>query len=142
MPDVESPLQTADPAPNRRRVRLDRALRMDELLAAVPVVNRAVRVEDHGQVVRLYVPIRKRWWMRGPVSWALPMRDEKAMQLDKLGAEVWRACDGVRDVEAVVERFAAAHKLRFAEARVSVMEFLKMLMQRNLVVLVGKGGDD
>lgn len=114
------------------------ALDLAELLALVPVRNRAVRESRHERTLILYTPIRKRWWMGPPLSW-LPgvyFRDEKGVALDRLGEEVWQACDGERTVEQIVDVFAARHKLRFHEARLSVMAFLKMLMQRSLIVLV------
>jgi hypothetical protein len=107
----------------------------DQLLDAVPVCNRAVRVERHADSVLLWVPIRRRPWMRGPLAWLLPFRKEKGIALDVVGTEIWSACDGLCRVEDIIERFAERHKLRFHEARVSVSSFLKSLCERNLLVL-------
>lgn len=107
-----------------------------DLLAMIPVRNGAVRSQVHKGTLILYVPTQRRWWM-GPLS-LLPgvrFRMEKGHALDRLGEEVWLACDGRRSVEAIVEGFADRHKLRFHEARLSVMAFLRMLAQRNLVAL-------
>lgn len=108
---------------------------LDQLLDAVPMHNRAVRVEPHGATVTLWVPIRQRWWMRGPLSWLLPFRSEKGVALDVIGSEVWSSCDGDRSVEDIVAGFAERHRLRFHEARSSVTQFLKSLVERRLVVL-------
>ncbi|MEM9914997.1 MAG: PqqD family protein [Planctomycetota bacterium] len=113
------------------------AVNITQLLAAVPTRNAAVREEQRGEALVLFVPIRRRWWLRGPLSWCLPLRGEKGVALDALGQEVWRACDGQRDLEALVEAFAQRHRLGFHEARLTVMRFLRMLAQRNLLVLVG-----
>ena len=110
-------------------------LSLEALLDAVPVANQAARVESYGDLVVIYLPIRQRWWMRPPISWALPYREEKGVELDKLGTEVYRAVDGKRTVEQIVESFADQHKLRFHEARLAVMQFLRSLAQRNVVVL-------
>jgi hypothetical protein len=110
------------------------------LLDAVPMQNRAVRVESHGSTFTLWVPIRRRWWMRGPLSWALPFRSEKGVALDVIGSEVWSACDGERRVEDIVAAFAQHHRLRFHEARSSVTQFLKSLVERRLLVLAVPGG--
>jgi hypothetical protein len=110
-----------------------------QLLDAVPMCNRAVRVERRGNALILWVPIQRRWWMSGPLGWFLPFRGEKGIELDALGQQVWQACDGERCIEEIVEEFAAEHRVRFHEARLSVMQFLRALMQRNLVALVVPG---
>lgn len=104
-------------------------------LAAVPVKNHAVRQETRGGALVLFVPLRERWWMRGPVSWWLPLRREKGVALDALGQKVWGLCDGQRDLEAIIEYFAKDHRLGFHEARLSVMRFMRMLAVRKLIVL-------
>lgn len=111
------------------------------MLAAIPTRNAAVREETRGDALVLFVPLRKRWWMNGPVSWCLPLRDEKGVALDALGQEVWQACDGQRDLETIIEAFADRHRLGFHEARLTVMRFLRMLAQRNLLVLVGQAAE-
>jgi hypothetical protein len=105
------------------------------LLDAVPMANRAVRVEERGETLILFVPIQRRWWMKGPLTWALPFRPEKGIALDQLGTEVWRACDGERTVERIIDEFAERHRVRFHEARNSVVSFLHSLLQRKLLVL-------
>jgi hypothetical protein len=80
------------------------------------------------------VPIRRRFWLTG-LAWFLPFRKEKGIALDAVGSTVWVACDGRRRVEEIVEGFAARHQLRFHEARLSVGQFLRSLVERNLLVL-------
>lgn len=109
-----------------------------QMLDLVPAANRAARAEHHGQTLILYVPIQKRWWMRGPLSWILPFRSEKGVALDSLGREVWEACDGRRTIEHIAEAFAARHRVRFHEAKLSVVTFLRSLVERGVVVLVLK----
>ena len=128
---------TRPPKPTPSRARPKQGLGLAQTLAAVPVVNRAVRQETRGEALVLFVPLRRRWWMAGPVSWWLPLRRERGVALDRLGREVWDLCDGRRDLEAVVDRFAQRHRLGFHEARLTVMQFLKMLVERKLLVLVG-----
>lgn len=107
-----------------------------QVLDAVPTCNRAVREERRAGALVLWVPIQRRWWMSGPVGWLLPFRREKGIELDALGQQVWQACDGERRIEQIIEDFAREHQVRFHEARLSVMQFLRALMQRNLVALV------
>lgn len=106
------------------------------VLDVVPVVNAAVRVEWQSPGALLWVPIQPRWWMGPPLSWLLPYRRERGIALDGLGRQVLEACDGKSSVERIVERFADAHRLRFHEARQSVLVFLKMLLERKVIAFV------
>ena len=110
-------------------------LSLGALLDSVPVANEAARVEKHGEGLVVYLPIRPRWWMSPPMSWVLPYRTERGVALDPLGSEVYRAVDGRQTIEQIVVAFAESHRLRFHEARLAVMQFLKMLAQRNIIVL-------
>ena len=108
---------------------------LSHLLRTVPVANRAATVKIAGEGLHVLLPIRRRWWMRPPLSWVLPYREHRTVALDRLGREVYEAVDGRRTVEAIVERLAEAHRLRFHEARMAVMQFLRMLAERNIVIL-------
>ncbi len=129
---------------------------LTQWLQAVPTPNRAVReqfrpapgrgcpeaaADPSGDLVTLFVPLRRRWWTAGPVGWLLPLRTERGVALDALGTWVWRACDGQRSVESVVEAFAELHELGFHEARLTVTMFLQKLAQRRLLVLIGPTRD-
>jgi hypothetical protein len=116
-------------------------LEPERLLDAVPAANRAVRVERRGSSVVLFVPIQQSFWTGPPFSWFLPFRKERGFALDALGEEVFSACDGQRTLEQIIERFAERHRLRFHEARVSVMQFVRMLSERKLVALIVASGE-
>lgn len=107
----------------------------EQVLRARPTANRAVREERTATGVVLFVAIARPAWLRA-ASWFLPLRSERGFALDQIGEEVWHACDGSHSLEAVVDEFAARHRLRFHEARVLVAQFLKTLTERNLVALV------
>jgi hypothetical protein len=107
------------------------------LLDLVPVKNGAIRQEERGTRLVLWVPLRRRWWMGPPIAWILPFRSEKGVELDAIGQQVFGACDGTRTTEQIIEEFAARHRLRFHEARLSVLSFLRSLAERKLVALVG-----
>jgi hypothetical protein len=110
-----------------------------DLRDSVPVPNRAVRAgreqQDGGQVLR--IPLKRRWFMRPPLTWLLPLSRERVVALDAIGREVWQACDGQRTVEEIVEEFAARHRLSFHAARLSVLQFLQQLTRRGIVVMAG-----
>jgi hypothetical protein len=111
------------------------ALDPARLLDLVVVRNAAVRTEERAGQLVLWVPIEQRWWMGPPLSWLLPFRKEKGVELDALGREVFSECDGERRLEEIIERFAERHRVRFHEARQSVVHFLSLLFERKLVTL-------
>jgi len=45
-------------------------------------------------------------------------------------------CDGERTVEAIIDAFAAEHRLTFHEARVAVGGYLRSLMARGALAMV------
>ncbi len=117
--------------------RASETLTEEQVLDAVPMRNQSVRVEWRGSDrVVIYVALKQRWFMQPPWSWLLRVRKEAGYELEGLGREVWEACDGKRTVEAIIDGFAEKHHLRFHEARLSVLAFLRQLIQRGMVVLV------
>lgn len=104
------------------------------LMAAIVVRNKLVRAEPIAAGVRLKAPLKdsklRAWLARGE------SRSEKIFELDALGAFTWECIDGRRTVEAIVRRFAEEKKVNLREAEVAVVEFLRMLVRRNLVGLV------
>ncbi|HEY4328552.1 MAG TPA: PqqD family protein [Phycisphaerae bacterium] len=110
----------------------------EALLGAVPVRNPVVREsrregdEAGVMVLRLtapLVPSRLRGLIGGKKM------AEKSFDLDALGAFVWESLDGRRNVEELIEYFAAEKRVNVREAEVAVLAFLKMLAQRNLLAL-------
>jgi len=113
----------------------------ERLLDALPRRNAAVAMERRGSTLVLWIPLRRRWWT-GAVAWAFPLRDRKGFALDTLGEEVWNACDGEHEVERIIEEFAERHRIRFHDAKVSVLQFLRTLIERKLVAVVVEGPAD
>ena len=108
-----------------------------DVLEAIPVRNEAIRAERKSEnETVVWVPVKRRWFMGPPLSWLMPFSKERGVGLDRLGTEVWDACDGKRRTEELVEEFAARHHLTFHEARISVLTFLRELTRRGLVAMV------
>jgi hypothetical protein len=64
--------------------------------------------------------------------------DEKGTRtfvLDKLGREVYEACDGQRRVRDLVSKFAQKHRVSLAEAEHSVTTYLRTLLTKGLLVM-------
>lgn len=114
------------------------SLNLDDLLESVPVRNRSVRSQSRGErETVVFVPIRRQWYMGPPLSWFMPLSKDRAVALDGIGREVWDGCDGVNTVERIVENFSSSHHVSFHQARLSVMEFLRLLTRRGMIAVVG-----
>jgi hypothetical protein len=135
-PTTSTSAVAAEQTMRKPRPRLDPG----RLLDAVPVPNQALRIEDDGRGLLLWVPIRRRFWMRPPFAWFFPFRSEKGLALDALGRQVFRACDGQRTTEQIIEDFANSHGIRFHEARLAVLTFLRSLLERNIVAMAFADG--
>ena len=110
-----------------------------EYLAACVYRNEAMEVEElRSGRCRVAVPLKRPRWLVPPLTWILPFSSHRRVELDELGSEVLRLCDGRRSVEEIIEKFASSHKLTFREAQVSVTTFLKQLTQRGIIVIVGQ----
>jgi hypothetical protein len=69
-----------------------------------------------------------------------PAEVNRSYVMDNFGREVYEACNGSRNVSAIVRDFSKRHNVSIAEAELSVSTFLKTLMSRGLVaMLMGKG---
>lgn len=106
-------------------------------LLAVPRRNEAAHVDEADPLrVVIRVRTRKPWYLNvPPLRWMVPVRPERQTVLDKLGSEIWRLCDGRRTVEAIVDAFAAAHRLTFHESRTAVSAYLASLVQRGALAM-------
>lgn len=56
--------------------------------------------------------------------------------LDELGAKVMRMIDGRANVAGIIKRFGKEMSLHPREAEVGVVEFLKLLMNRGIVMMM------
>lgn len=89
--------------------------------------------QDNGRVL-LVVPLAMRPWMRLARAF-MPVPTERKVELDEVGSDVWRWCDGERTVREVVRELARCHKLHQREAEVSLTQFLQTLARRRFVGL-------
>jgi hypothetical protein len=108
-------------------------------LQAVPHVNQAMETHyrsDGSMVVS--IPIRRPRYLVPPLSWILPFSPYRRVELEPVGSGVLGLCDGRRTVEAIIEQFASENRLSFREGQLAVTQFLRQLMQRGVVAVVGK----
>ncbi len=121
-----------------KRDKSQRRMSAEQVLSAVPYRNAAmeVRRNNDGTAV-VSVPMKRPRWLAPPLSWVIPFSSHRRVELDSVGAALLDLCDGTRDIEAIIEKFAADHKLSFREAQLSVTRFLQQLSQRGVVAVVG-----
>ena len=118
----------------------NKPLSREDALAAKPIrlpVVSSQSASDGG--VRITVSFQRPRWQR----WfgAGTANVERSFDLDAFGREVYEACDGGREVRALIKSFAAAHHLSEVEAELSVTKFLQMLMSRGLIAMAVRDGD-
>jgi len=112
------------------------------ILRAVPYKNEAMELTRRSDgTVLAEVPIRRPRWLVPPISWLLPYSSHRRVELDVLGTTMLDMCNGEDNVERIIERFAAKHKLTFREAQLATVEFLDQLTQRGLLAIVGTEKD-
>lgn len=113
-----------------------------QILRAIPHANKAMKItraEDGRALVE--VPLKPQR-LGLILKWILPMSTHRRVELDPMGISVLDMCDGRRTVETIIEEFAAANKLSFREAQLSIADFLKQLTHRGLVAIVGLNEDN
>jgi Coenzyme PQQ synthesis protein D (PqqD) len=111
-----------------------------EQLEATPIKNEKAAASPTGtDCVRISVPVVYPSWL-GPVARALRLRGQRSYELEGVGRAVYDRVDGETSVEHLVDWLAAEHRLSFHEARVLIMKYLQMLMERGLIVIAGRRG--
>ncbi len=124
------------PAQSRPEVTAAGRTGWQAMLLAVPHHNASARAEAavNGGVT-VTVPLQRPRWLVPPLTWFIRLSAVHTVRLDRLGGEVWHGCDGHDTVEMLTDRFAAAHRLTFHEARVLVTEYLRSLVQRGVLAV-------
>lgn len=106
------------------------------MLAARPCRNTAAKVLlEQGKLVTVVVKNKRPRYHRPPISWFVPYRPEKQIELDEVGSHVWRWCDGQNSVEQVIDLFKDEYGLSFHEAKAAVINFLQNLIKRGILAI-------
>ncbi len=106
-----------------------------DMLEAIPVRNEAVGAKESSQRVQLKIVKKRPRFLVPPLSWIISPRLHKTLELDRIGSEIFRLCDGCRRVEQIVDAFGQAHGLSFHEARAAVTDYLRILVQKGVLVM-------
>jgi hypothetical protein len=118
-------------------------LSAQDMLTSVPYSNEAVKLEIRKDGSALAsVPMKKPGWVDGPLGWFVPFSTHRRVQLDPIGVAVMGLCDGKRRVEEIISEFARENLLSWREAQICVMQFLRLITERGLVVIVGSSKNE
>ena len=110
------------------------ALSREEALAALPtrLPSMSEAPIDEGTGLRVTVKVAPARWQRWLGSGG---QVKRSFDLDALGVEIYRACDGHTNVRDIVAKFGKRHGLGKPEAEISVTQFLNTLMSRGLIAM-------
>lgn len=128
--------------PANRQERRSATEVLDQQLRSVPVVNPVVRSAPAPEGrVRLAAPVARKWWVSA-ASGALRLPERKVLELDPIGAEVFDLLDGRRTIEEIIDAHRQRWALTFLEARGMILEYLRRLMRRRLVLIRTPEGEE
>ncbi len=110
-------------------------LSREQALDAVPVRNQLCKVEEAaGGGLLVSVPVRQSGWARLMKRLTYVPRYRK-IELDEIGAFVWKQCDGRTNVRALIDRLCKRFKLSYREGEISLTQYLRTLARRNVIGL-------
>ena len=111
------------------------------MLEAIPRQNATADVKEREDgSLQVMVGLRPPRWLIPPLKWFIKLSTRKYVEIDPIGGDVWRWCDGAQTVEDVVDAFAVKYRFSFHEARIAVTGYLRSLIQRGIVAIETTGG--
>lgn len=107
-----------------------------EILKSRPIRNERLQfVEEGDGRVILSIPVE----IRGPaVRWLSKVGrwpSIKEVELEPVGAFVWKLCDGKHTCEGIARLLSCEYKLSKVEAEASLISFLETLLKRRYIRL-------
>ncbi|RLF13904.1 MAG: hypothetical protein DRJ66_07015 [Thermoprotei archaeon] len=85
--------------------------------------------------VAIMLKMKQTFWAKF-ISFFADLPETKKLVLDKMGSRIWEMCDGKHTVQDLIDMLVREYKLRRREAEVSLIEYLKRLIKRGLIVLL------
>jgi len=101
--------------------------------------NEQVKVSPSADGRSLVVEVELRY--EGPMlimHKLFKLRDRKQYALDAAGKQVYESIDGRKSFKQLIDEFGAHHKLTFFESRALLMQYIRILMNRGIVVVAIK----
>jgi hypothetical protein len=109
---------------------------LEAQMAAVAVRNLRLTISQDGSAEIIQVQLNRPLWAK-PFLKLLGIPAVRRYRLEGMGLEVWQAVDGQATLGAIVAGFAERHRLSFHEARPMILGYLRTLLGRGLLVIVG-----
>jgi hypothetical protein len=109
-------------------------LTRSQIRRARPHRNSALEyIEEKDGRVTLKVPLSKKGKIARFVSRSVDLPEHKQVELEPIGAMVWKLCDGKHTVEGIISKLQEEYKISKVEAEASLLTFLDTLEKRRFV---------
>ena len=119
----------------RRRRGKVTPLSREQALKARPTQNPNITVHETDEgLIRLTAPTKPRMGSKW-LAWLLVTPQTRNFALDEIGSDVWRLFDGEHSVKHVAVEIARRYKVNRREAEQSAIQYMRLLMQRGLVLM-------
>ena len=115
--------------------RTKQKLTLRHQLASIPMRNPQLKASPGETPGSLLIEQKLVYTGIGKIlSKSLLVRKQKRYLLDGIGAAIYQGIDGKKTLEQLIDEFADENKLTFFESRALLLEYLRTLMKRGLVV--------
>lgn len=104
------------------------------VLRARPLRNPSARWETEEGETIITIPLKPKGRGAKLLSRFFPSPEEKQIALDEIGSEVWALCDGQITIEQIIKKIAEKYKLNRKEAEASILEYLRQLSRKRLII--------
>lgn len=105
-----------------------------QLLAMKPLRNPLLLWDEHeGRVILRVQHGKKGNWKMRLAHVFVPLPEERAVELDAIGSDVWLMIDGEHTIGQIAQTLAKKYKLENREAELSVQQYFKDLGRRGYI---------
>jgi hypothetical protein len=113
-----------------------------EVMRARPMRNPVLTwgPDAKGDMV-INVPLERKPWL-SRLGRLVPTPNVRHIILDDIGADVWSMCDGETSIDTIRRKIVEKYQMNNKEAEASLLEHLKQLAQRKLIVAVSGPEDE
>ncbi len=104
-------------------------------LSAVPSKNTVVKTEKiNDYEFKLVLPLEYKGISKF-FAWLFILPKQRVIVLDPVGSFVWENCNDSNTVSNLIELILQKYKLSYRESELSLLAYIKTLVERGLVVL-------
>lgn len=142
LPRLRNPFAKAAPAKGKKSGGKGQAAPPTKraLMQLRPVRNPALSWDEQDGIVVLRIEQKdtpnSRSWKAKLAGVFVKLPEERAVELDALGTDVWKMLDGTITMGGVVTALAKKHRLSKREAELSVQQYFKELSRRNYIAFL------